>query len=121
VKPHIFLSVLLVATAVWVSSSAAQSKKQREDQNVRSVQGVVQDQSGKPVEGAVVQLKNVRTLQVRSFITQRDGTYYFHGLSSDVDFELKAEYRGSASPSKTLSVYDTRKKPVINLRLESTK
>ncbi len=120
VKPRMIWPVLLAMALAWVSSSAAQSKK-GEDPNVRSVQGVVEDQSGKPVEGAVVQLKNGRTLQVRSFITQRDGAYYFYGLSTDADYELKAEYRGSASQSKTLSVYDTRKKPVINLRLEAGK
>ena len=53
-----------------------QQKKKGEDENVRSVAGVVSDPSGKAVEGAVVKLKDTKTLRIRSFITQNDGTTY---------------------------------------------
>jgi len=99
--------------------AVAQKGKEKEDPNVRSVQGAVYDQRDIPVEGAIVKLKNTKSLQVRSFITQQDGTYYFHGLSTNVDYELKAEHQGQASPTKTLSIFDSRKKAVINLKLES--
>ena len=69
----------------------------------------------------MVQLKNTKSLQVRSFITQSEGTYYFLGLSTDVDYELKAEFQRSASSVKTLSVYDSRKKAIINLKVEPKK
>lgn len=114
------LALLGVALAL-VSAFAFQKGKQREDPTIRSVQGAVEDSAGKLVEGAVVQLKNTKSLQVRSFITQREGAYYFHGLSKDVDYELRAEYRDSASASKTLSVFDSRKVAVINLKLEPKK
>jgi len=80
---------------------------------------MLQDES--PVGGAVVKLKNLRNLQVRSFITQPDGKYAFQNLSSSVDFELKAEYKNMASPAKGLTIYDTRLDPVINLKLEPVK
>lgn len=101
-----------------VLSADPQGKKQREDPNTRSVQGFVEDASGRLVEGAVVQLKNKKSLQVRSFITQKEGAYYFHGLSTDVDYELRAEHKGRASGVRTLSVFDSRRKAVINLKLE---
>jgi len=62
-------------------------------------------------------LKNTKTLQIRSFITKDHGAYYFHGLSTDIDYELKAEYQGASSPTKTLSSFDSRKQAVINLKL----
>ncbi|MEN6606509.1 MAG: carboxypeptidase-like regulatory domain-containing protein [Bryobacteraceae bacterium] len=93
--------------------------KRGEDPNIRSVQGAVTNAQEQVVEGAVVKLKNMKSLQVRSFITQGDGTYYFHGLSTNVDYELKADYKGASSETKTLSVFNTRKKAVINLKLES--
>ena len=108
---------VLLALAVPL---AAQRKKE-EDTNVRSVQGLVRDQGDNPVEGAVVQLKNTKTLQVRSFITQQDGTYRFHGLSTNVDYELKANHTGTSSDVKTLSSFDSRTKAVINLKLEPKK
>ena len=116
----VILGALLAAVSVAIAA-APQGGKQREDPNTRSVQGAVEDASGKLVEGAVVQLKNTKSLQIRSFITQKEGTYYFHGLSNDVDYELKADFRDSSSPVKTLSVFDSRKKAVINLKLESKK
>jgi hypothetical protein len=65
----------------------------------------------------VVFLKNTKTLQIRSFITQQNGEYYFHALSPDIDYTLRAEKKDMASPDKTLSAFDTRKQAVINLRL----
>ena len=41
-----------------------------------------------------MQLKNTKTLEIRSFITRDNGNYYFHGLSTDVDYELRADYNG---------------------------
>ena len=77
----------------------------------------VTDETDKTVDGAVVQLKNTKNLQIRSFITTDNGTYYFHGLSPDVDYELKAEFKSAESPTKTLSSFDSRKQAVINLKL----
>lgn len=87
----------------------------------RSVQGAVTNPDESPAVGAVVQLKNMKTLQIRSFITKEDGTYHFFELSPDVDYELKADFRGATSGSKTLSSFDSRKKAVINLKLNNNK
>jgi protocatechuate 3,4-dioxygenase beta subunit len=107
-------AILLLAGATAAFAAA----KKGEDQNVRSVQGTVFDSSDAPVNGAVVQLKNTKTLQIRSFITKENGAYYFHGLSPDVDYELKADNnQGSSSSTKTLSSFDSRKEAVLNLKL----
>ena len=109
---------LLAAMALLVCAAPAfAASKKGEDQNVRSVQGTVTDASDNAIDGAVVQIKNTKTLQIRSFITKEHGAYYFHGLSPDVDYELKAEYQGQSSPTKTLSSFDSRKQAVINLKL----
>ena len=106
------MTVLLAATLpVW-----AQGKKQAGEPN-RSVQGVVTDPGEAPVEGAIVKLKNTKTLQIRSFVTQPNGSYYFHGLSPDVDYELQAEFQGASSSTKTLTSFDSRKEATVNLKL----
>jgi hypothetical protein len=96
--------------------SFAQSKK-KDDQN-RTVQGVVSAADDSPIPGAVVYLKNTKTLQVRSFITQPNGSYFFHGLSPDVDYELRAENKGASSPTKTLSSFDSRKDANLDLKFK---
>ena len=109
---------LALALALWLSPRLlAQGKDKKEDATVRSVQGVVTDEADKPVEGAVVHLKNTKNLQIRSFITRPEGVYSFHGLSTNVDYELKAESQGASSDVRTLSVFDSRKKAILNLKL----
>jgi hypothetical protein len=99
----------------------AQGNKKTEQDKFRTVQGLVTDAQDKPVVGAVVQLKNSKTLQVRSFITQDRGTYMFHGLDPNIDYMLRAEYQGAASAERTLSSFDTRRDPVVNLKIEGKK
>ena len=115
--------ILIAATLITLlgASSALAQKKDKEDANTRSVQGAVTDSSENLVNGAVVQLKDSKTLQVRSFITKENGTYHFHGLNPNIDYELKAEYQGATSSSKSLSSFDTRKAAVLNLKLEAKK
>ena len=90
---------------------------QKKTHATRSVQGSVTNPDDSSAIGAVVQLKNLKTLQIRSFITKEDGTYHFFELSPDVDYELKADFQGASSGPKTLSSFDSRKKAVINLKL----
>lgn len=111
-----WLTATLVAA--FAVTAAAQRKKDREDTTTRALQGTVTDPADQPVKGAVVQLKDMRTLQVRSFITQEQGAYHFSGLKTDVDYEVKADFSGMSSGSKTLSVFDSRKNPILNLKLE---
>ena len=110
------LFVVLLGTSL-----ALPADKKGADSKLRSVQGTVTSAEDKTVDGAVVQLKNTKSLQVRSFITKEHGAYYFHGLSPDVDYELRAEFQGTASSTKTLSSFDSRKQAVMNLKLESKK
>jgi len=119
--PAIWQLLAVAACALLLATSAAWADKKDENPTIRSVQGVVNDAQGEAVNGAVVQLKNTKTLQIRSFITRDKGAYYFHGLSTDVDYELRAEFSGASSPSRTLSSFDTRKQPVVNLKLEPKK
>lgn len=114
---------LTVAAAILLGgclnlAGAFADKKNGEPANQRSVQGTVTDPHDSPVNGAVVYIKNTKTLQIRSFVTKEEGGYYFHSLSPDVDYELHAESNGAASPNKTLSSFDSRKQAVINLKLK---
>lgn len=100
----------------------AQDKPTKEEKRLqatqRSVQGVVTSPDDQPVSEAIVQLKDLKTLQVRSYITKPDGSYHFYALSNNIDYELKAESKGLTSAKKPLSVYDSRKVAIINLKLE---
>ena len=107
-----------LACDMLFSTAMTPAAKKDEDSKTRTVQGVVTRADGEAVNGAVVQLKNTKTLQIRSFITKDNGSYYFHGLSTDVDYELRGDYQGASSGAKTLSTFDSRKQAVMNLKLE---
>lgn len=113
-----WLTVLTVALLLLAALPATAQKRNNPDRgNTRSVQGVVTDGGDNPLEGAVVQLKDTKSLQIRSFITKSNGAYHFHGLSTDIDYELKADHQGKSSDSRTLSSFDGRRQAVMNLKI----
>ena len=93
-------------------------KEKREEAKLRNVMGVVVDAQEQPVSGAVVQLKDMRTLQVRSFITQNDGAYHFSGLRPDIDYQMTAKFGDMTAAPRTLSIFDNRKEAVMNFKLD---
>jgi len=109
---------LAVGALLLTAASALEAKKKNPEDSLRTVQGTVTDAAENQVNGAIVQLKNTKTLQIRSFVTQEHGAYYFHGLSPNVDYEVRADFQGASSPTKTVSSFDSRKEVSINLKLE---
>jgi len=114
IKPAGIASILALLVCVAVFG---QRNDSNDDTSTRSVQGIVSDGSGRPVAKAVVQLKDTKTLQIRSFITDSDGSYHFAGLSPNIEYELRAEHEGASSPKKNLDVFSTKKTATINLKL----
>jgi hypothetical protein len=93
-------------------------KPDKKSATERPVSGVVTDADGKPIAGAVVHLKNTKTQKVLSSITREKGEYLFSGLSKDVDYQLTAVSKDHSSEPHTLSTYDPRAKPVVNLQIK---
>jgi hypothetical protein len=110
-KIAVLLLSLFMVTAVY-----GQFGKKEKKPTERTVNGVVLDASGAPVPGAVVQLKNMKTLAVRSFIARDKGDFVFNGLSMDVDWEFKAEANGHSSGTRTVSTFDSH--PELNITLQ---
>lgn len=109
------LTAAVLAAFQWSN----EKKGKPRDANFRDVHGVVTLPDGSPAERAVVELKDMRTKQVRSYITQTDGKYIYTHLSVKVDFELVARYKGMSSARRSLTIFDTRIDPVMNLQLEA--
>jgi hypothetical protein len=112
------LAALCVCVALPLAAQWTNQKKGKgRDPNVRNLQGVVTLPDGNPAKAAVVKIKNLKTLQVTSFITPPDGKYRFHNLSSNIDYEVRADFNDLSSDKRTLSVFDSRLDAVINLSL----
>jgi hypothetical protein len=113
--PFLLLVFALLASGMqWTN----QKKEKGRDPNIRNVSGVVTLPDGSPAAGAVVQIKNLKTLQIRSFITQEDGKYQFQNLSTSIDYELIATHKDMESSRRMLTIFDTRLDAVVNLKLD---
>ena len=114
------LSILGVALILSCGLLAQKKTREerREEANSRTVQGLITGGDDKPIVGAVVQLKDMRSLQIRSFITQDDGTYHFSGLKGDIEYQLTAKAGDASAGPKTLSIFDSRKEAILNFKLD---
>lgn len=110
------LALCTLVAAAQVSYTPAWDTASDDQPQLRTLQGTVMEE-GKPVSDAIVYLKNTRTLAVKTFISEKDGTYRFSSLSPNVDYEVHAELNGKRSDTKTLSSFDSRKVAYINLKI----
>ena len=109
---------VLITVPMFGQEPKLSRKEKAEEATKRSLEGMVTDSADNVVIGAVVKLKDLKTLNVRSFITKEDGKYHFYGLSLNNDYEVWAESNGLSSKTRMLSVYDSRKKPNLDLKVE---
>ena len=104
------------------SSSGGDTSRKNARITSRILTGTVTDKgSDKPIPEAVVYIKNTKTLAVKTYISQNDGTYRFPELSPNVDYDVYAQKDGKKSSTKTLSQFDDRAKATINLQIDTSK
>jgi hypothetical protein len=107
------LSLLAAGTA----SAQLFGDKKKKEPPTRTVKGEVMSDGGEPVR-AVVQLKNTKTLNVKSFHANAKGEYYFHGLDLNVDYQIKAFADGYEERTRTISTFDDRTELIYNFELK---
>jgi Carboxypeptidase regulatory-like domain len=108
--------VTLAATVVF-----AQGNPKGKESQLRTVRGTVVDNTETPSDTAVVYLKNTRTQDVITHLSDSDGTFRFSGLDLNVDYDIHAEKEGWTSASRSISNFDTRKEFVLTLKLDRKK
>ena len=95
------------------SPLAAQQKK---EPTQRLIEGMVADKANKPLPGAVVYLKDTKTLTVKSYLTDEAGHFRFGQLSFATDYDLWATVDGKRSKTRSISSFNSR--PTLDFTLK---
>lgn len=115
---HTTVAFVLCAVSFALSPEPQFGRSKDPQDRTRTLTGRVFDRQDQPLEKAVVYLKNTKSLVVKTYITDPDGSYRFPALSPNVDYEVYAEHNGARSDTKTVSSFDNRKIVNITLRVK---
>ena len=87
----------------------------------RTVEGTVHGSNDAPLQGAIVYLKDSKSLAVKSFVSTEDGIFHFGQLSQNTDYEIYAEFGGKRSKSKNISSFDSKNSFSFQLKIDAAK
>jgi hypothetical protein len=118
-KLILLTAVMAIAATPIVHAQAFQVYSGKDQDKLRTLNGNVRNKSEQPLSGAVVYLKNMKTLTIKSYIADDKGEFHFHALSPNVDYECYAEYNGVRSQTKTMSSFDSRAVMSMDLRIDT--
>jgi Carboxypeptidase regulatory-like domain len=117
------VSVVAAGCALMVVLGAlANAMPDRKDKTSgRLLYGKVLDAQDNPLPDSVVYLTNTRTRSVKTYIVSSDGTYRFPALSTAIDYEVYAQYKGHKSDTKSVSQFDDRSQIYLDLKVDLNK
>jgi carboxypeptidase family protein len=118
------LALAIVAGSGVSASGQAQfpgPKKDKERNAPKNLSGQVVDKDGIGIPQAIVYLKDKKTLEMKTHISDEKGAYRFTGLDPNEDYEVHAESKGAASSKRTVSSFDDRKEIYLVLELGAAK
>ncbi|MGH9482701.1 MAG: carboxypeptidase-like regulatory domain-containing protein [Terriglobales bacterium] len=110
--------MIALAGLIFVAAAAARQSRTQAPPNLgRSVHGVVLDARNQPLAAAIVYLKDARTKAIRTVITDDQGAYSFHQLQPNTSYDLYAVWKGTRSPSRTDSEFESAKDLRLDLKV----
>ena len=116
----ILASAILACAIFTVLGATANATPDKKDKaSGRLLFGKVLDPQDNPLPDAVVYVTNTRTRAVKSYIVGVDGTYRFPALSTAVDYEVYAQYKGHKSDTKSVTQFDERSQVYLDLRVDA--
>ena len=114
----VIVAVAVTGVLLGVMGAVAHASPDKKDRSSgRLLFGKVLDPQDNPLPDSIVYLTNTRTRAVKTYIVGKDGTYRFPALSTAIDYEVYAQYKGTKSETKSVSQFDDRSQVYLDLRV----
>ena len=110
-----FAAIAVVPRAAAAATATTTAETNKVPQ-LRTVEGEVCSKDGSPIKGAVVYLKDEKSLAVKSYLSDEQGQFHFRQLSMSLDYDLWAELNGKRSKTKNISQFNS--KPDLRYKLK---
>lgn len=94
-------------------------KSKPTESGYRDVTGTVFNQKQQPVAGARVTITDTESGESQEVTTGKSGIYRFYSTKGDRSFKLTATFKGRVSNPRSLTPFDTRNTPNIDLTLSA--
>ncbi len=118
-RPMVWIGAVVCALLLVVAGIAGATPDKKDKGTGRLVLGKVLDHQDNPLPDAMVYLTNTRTRSVKTYIVGQDGTYRFPALSTAIDYEIYAQYKGHKSETKAVSQFDDRSQVYLDLKVDT--
>ena len=106
---------------VRLQARSPKAEREEDGNGQKSFLGQVVDTEGEGLARAVVHLKNKRSQEVTTHISNDRGNFRFRGLNPNVDYEVHAEFNGGSSPTRSVSLFDSRQEIYLVLEIDTSK
>jgi hypothetical protein len=120
-EPHhrwLTAAVLCVAAGMMLVLPPSHSQDLSQP-TIRTLTGTVTDTSHEPIRGAVVELRNGKSNEVISYLTDTSGHYDFKRLDGNTDYDVWVLFRGRHTPTRSISKFDSHMAKVLNFTIRT--
>jgi hypothetical protein len=112
------ISLLMPSLILNAPSLSAKEKPLRP---LRSVTGLVSDESENPISGATVTLTDLESGKKLASYTGDDGRYLFSSLEWTREYQVQATFKGITSRVRKVTTIDPRSNITLNLQIPPPK
>jgi hypothetical protein len=119
-KRSVTKAVVVACAVLMFLGAVSSATPDKKDKSVgRLLYGKVLDSQDNPLPDAIVYLTDTRTRAIKTYIVGPEGTYRFPALSTAIDYEVYAQYKGKKSDTKSVSQFDDRSQVYLDLKVNT--